>query len=284
VFFLLPNMIGFLVFICIPVISSLLLSFSKWDFVRGLESVSFVGLRNFLYLFRNQTFRETLSNTFVFTFVSVPLQLLLGLIIAEMIDKAAYLKKQIQAALFIPYISSVVASAVIWRVMFHPSYGPINLFLQRIGIENPPAWLGNGDWAMTVIIMMFIWMQIGYFVIVFTAGLGSIPTELYEAAEIDGAGPVSRFIRVTMPLISPITFFLGIIGLIGSFKAFDHIYVLTLGGPGNSTSVMSLFIYLEAFQFYRMGTASAAAWILFIAIFTVTVIQWRGEKKWVNYQ
>lgn len=283
--FLAPCLIGFVVFIVFPMIASLYLSFTKWDFLTGLKGIEFIGLDNFKSLLggTDNWFNDSMKHTLIYAAVSVPLGIGIGMIIAVMINKYVYCSGIFKVLVFIPYVSSIVASAVVWQVVFHPSYGPINSALMAMGMENPPRWFIDMTWAFPLVIVFQIWQGIGYNVIVFSSGLKSIPPDLYEAATIDGANELQKFRNVTIPMISPTTFFLSTMGIIGSFKVFDAIRVLTNGGPGSSTSVIAFYIYREAFTFYRMGTANAAAWIMFFIIFLITMIQLRGQKKWVNY-
>lgn len=281
--FILPSFVGFLVFVLFPVVFSLFLSFNEWSFAGGFNTAKFVGLNNYLKLGKDEWFTSSLKNTLIFAVTTVPINLFLGVFFAVIIDKFVVFKTYAKVAVFVPYISSIVASAVIWLVMFHPSYGPINLFLTSVGITNPPKWFVDMKWALPSVIMFSIWQQFGYYILVYMAGLKGIPVELYEAADIDGANEIHKFTKITLPMISPTTFFLAILGIIGSFKVFDQISVLTEGGPGSATSVIAYYIYREAFQYYHMGLASAGAWVMFIIIFAITAFQWKYQKNWVNY-
>ena len=180
------------------------------------------------------------------------------------------------------YFASVVAVCTVWQVMLQPSYGPINEFLRTIGIENPPKWLVDEHWALIAIMLINIWSQVGYYVAVYMSGLKNVPADLYEAAQIDGASSIQQFRYITVPQVSPTTFFLAIMGIIGSFKVFDMISVLTAGGPGNSTSVMAYYIYKTAFTDFKMGYACALAWVLFLLIFAVTLVQWKFQDRFAN--
>ena len=282
--FILPSFSGFLLFILIPVVFSLYLSFCSWNFIEGFSAIKFVNIENYKNLLTDVWFKDSLRNTLIYTFVSVPACTIIGMLIAVIINNYIYFKRIIRTMIFIPYISSVVAICVVWMVLLHPSFGPINEFLRSIGIQNPPKWLTDMKWALPAILIIAIWQQIGYYVIVFLAGIQNIPTDLYEAANIDGANGWEQFWNITVPMLSPTTFFLVIMGLIGSFKVFDQISVLTKGGPGTSTTVIAYYIYKTAFQYFKMGYASAMSWILFIFMFAITVIQWKGQKKWVNYE
>jgi len=283
--FLLPSMVGFVTFIALPVIGSLFLSLTEWNFLTGFDGIKFVGLQNFktLLSFKDLWFTDSMRHSLLYTVVQVPLNLVLGLFVAVLIDRYVYGKKLFKVTVFIPYISSIVASAVVWMVVFQPSYGPVNNLLCAIGIENPPRWFVDAVWAFPTIILFQLWLGLGYTVIVFMSGLKSIPAELYETATTDGASELQKFFKITVPMISPTTFFLATMGIISSFKVFDSISVITGGGPGRATTVIAFYIYREAFKYYRMGTANAAAWIMFVIIFIVTMVQLKQQSKWVNY-
>lgn len=285
-FFLLPCMLGFLLFMVIPVLASLGISFTEWNFLGGLKSMKWAGFDNFAKLIsgRDAWFRVSFWNTLIFAAVTVPIGLVLGLLLASVLNHGVYGSSVFRFIVFIPYISSIVASLIVWQVVFQPSYGPINSLLQSIGISNPPKWFVSVQWAFPLIMLFQIWQTLGYNIIVFYAGLKNISPDLYEAATMDGATAAQKFRHITVPMISPTTFFLSTMGLISSFKVFDAIKVATNGGPGKSTSVAAFYIYREAFENYRMGTASAAAWILFVIIFVITMIQLYGQRKWVTYE
>ena len=280
--FILPGFIGFIIFILIPVIMSLGLSFTEWNFLKGWGAIKFTGLTNVLKLFKDEWFIVSFRNNIVFTAVTVPALLILGLILADLINRHMYGGTAVRIMIFIPYIASVVAICTVWQVILQPSYGPVNEFLKSIGIKNPPKWLVDGNWALISIMIINIWTQIGYYVAVYMSGLKNIPLDLYEAAQIDGASGVQQFIYVTVPQVGPTTFFLTIMGIIGSFKVFDLISVLTNGGPGNSTSVMAYYIYKTAFIDFKMGYACTLAWALFILIFAVTLVQWKFQDRFTN--
>lgn len=282
ILFILPGFIGFAVFILIPVIMSLGISFTEWNFLKGWGGIKFNGPANYLRLFQDDWFFASLKNNLLFTAVTIPALLFLGLVTAEMINRHCYGGNLVRVLIFIPYIASVVAVCTVWQVMLQPSYGPINQFLMSIGIENPPKWLVDENWAMWAIIAINIWTQLGYYVAVFMAGIKNISADLYEAAQIDGATGYRQFLHITIPMVRPTTFFLAIMGIIGSFKVFDLISVLTQGGPGNATSVMAYHIYKTAFKDFKMGYACALAWVLFIIIFIVTLVQWKFQNNFTN--
>jgi len=284
IIFLLPSFLGFLVFYFFPVIASLILSFAKWDLSSGLGNIKFIGLGNFKAIMKDVWFTDSMVNSLLFTVTTVVIGTVLALLLAVFITRAAYFKQALKAIFFMPYISSTVAVAIVWMIVLQPKFGPVNQFLRAIGIVNVPNWLADVKWALPSLIAMYIWQNLGYNMIVYIAGLSSISPDLYEAAEVDGAGPIKKFFHITVPMIAPTTFFLVIMGIINSFKVFDQVQVLTQGGPGSSTAVLSLYIYRQAFRFYNMGYASAAAWIMFIIIFIITLIQMRGQRKWVTYE
>ncbi|MDO4296782.1 MAG: sugar ABC transporter permease, partial [bacterium] len=237
--FILPGFLGFLIFIFIPVVMSLGISFTEWNFLKGWKGMHFNGLDNYIRLFRDDWFQVSLVNNLIFTAVTIPVLLILGLVAAELINRHTYGGKAVRAMIFIPYIASVVAVCTVWQVLLQPNYGPINQFLMSIGIQNPPKWLVDGKWALVAIMVINVWTQIGYYVAVYMAGLKNIPLDLYEASQIDGADARQQFLFITVPMVAPTTFFLAVMGIIGSFKVFDLISVLTQGGPGNATSVMA---------------------------------------------
>lgn len=279
ILFVAPSFIGFLVFTLIPVIASLVLSFTEWNFLRGWNAVSFNGLENFKRLFKDDWFLTSYGNNLIFTLGTIPLLIALGLVCAHIVNTYVKAPVAVRVMMFIPYIASVVAISTVWMVLFQPSYGPINNFLMAIGIKQPPGWLTSTKTALLSIMIVYVWQNIGYYLVVFMSGLKAIDFAVYEAASIDGASGVQKFFYITVPLISPTTFFLTTMGIIGSFKVFDQISVMTNGGPGNASSVMAFYIYRTAFENFEMGYANTLAWALFVLIFLVTMIQWRAQKS-----
>lgn len=277
-----PNYILMLVFHAFPVLFTLVLAFSDWDLVSGLSNIRFIGLDNFRAMPKDPWFIKSLLNNLYYTVTVVPGTLILSLFLAVLIHEFAYMKGFFRLAMFIPFISNTVAVSLIWSLLYS-KYGPIVNFLKRIGISSPPAFLADRYWAMPAIIFMSIWMQLGYFSLIFGAGLQNVPKDLYEAASIDGANWWQRFRHVTLPMLSPTTFFVLISLVIASFKVFTPIQVMTDGGPFGSTTVLVYHIYRTAFRFYKFGYASAMALVLFVIIFVFTLIQWRGQKTWVNF-
>lgn len=280
--FILPSLLGFVVFTFIPVIISLVLSFSSWNFMQGWGAIKFNGLSNYIRLFSDEWFLNSYKNNILFTAVTVPVLIGLGLVMANIINKYIYGGGAVRTMIFIPYIASVVAVCTVWMVLLQPSYGPVNQALTALGVKNPPGWLADFKWSLPSIMIIYIWQQVGYYSIVFLAGLKGLPEDVYEAAKVDGASPIRQFFSITIPLISPTTFFLTIMGIIGSFKVFDQISVLTQGGPGSSSSVMAYYVYRTAFDYFDMGYANTLAWALFVLVFLVTPIQWKLQDRFEN--
>lgn len=280
--FILPSLLGFLIFTFIPVVISLCLSFTSWNFMEGIEGIKFNGLANYIRLFSDEWFLNSYKNNIIFTAVTVPVLIALGLVMATIINKYIYGGGVVRTMIFIPYIASVVAVCTVWMVLLQPSYGPVNEFLRSIGISNPPGWLADFKWSLPSIMIIYVWQQVGYYSIVFLAGLKGLPEDVYEAAKVDGASSIRQFFSLTVPLISPTTFFLTIMGIIGSFKVFDQISVLTQGGPGSSSSVMAYYVYRTAFDYFEMGYANTLAWALFVLVFIVTLVQWKMQAKFSN--
>lgn len=278
--FLLPNLIGFLLFTLIPVMTAFVLSFMEWD---SANPAKFVGLKNFMALFRTRSFRVALWNTIYYTVGVVPLTIVVSLALAVLFSKPIRGIAFFRAAHYFPYLASIVAVAGVWQFLYNADAGPINMFLKSIGVANPPRWTASTTWAMPAVIIMNVWRSCGYYMIMFVSGIQAIPSHLYEAAMLDGAGGFQRFRYVTLPMLSPTMFFVSIICIINSFKVFGAIYVMTQGGPGGATSVLVYEIYTQAFSNFKFGFASAEALVLFLLIFIVTLIQYRGQEKWVNY-
>ncbi|OCT11480.1 sugar ABC transporter permease [Paenibacillus pectinilyticus] len=277
--FLSPVFICILVLGVFPVLFSLFLSFCEWNLVGGLSSIKFVGLDNFKMLFEDDKFYMALKNNLMYTAVTVPIGLCLALILSVLIHSRVFGQSYFKIAFFIPYISSITALGAIWSALYHPSLGPINQFLIRIGITNPPKWLADTHFSLVSIMIIAIWAALGYQIIIFIAGLTNIPEELYEAADMDGASSVQQFFRITLPLLGPTTSFLFITTLMSSFKVFDLISFLTGGGPNDSSTVLVYRIYEEGFQNFRMGYASAISWALFVIIGIVTLISYRVQMQ-----
>lgn len=280
--FILPNIIGVLLFTLLPMLYSLVISFTDWDYTRGFGNYNFIGLQNFIDMWSDEWFTDSLVNTIFFSVVVVPATIILALVITVLIDRYCFAKLPIRLAMFMPYISNVVAVAIVWVMMYSP-WGPFTQLVQSLGWENPPQWLGDPTWALPAIMLMTVWSNVGYAIMIYTSAIQGLPKDAYEAAEIDGANAFQQFRYLTINFLSPTTFFLVITTFITSFQVFAPIQIMTRGGPGSSSNVLVYYIYTSAFSFYKMGYASAMSWILFIILFAITMVQWHGQKKWVSY-
>jgi len=277
--FLAPNLIGFLAFMIFPVVASLLLSFTSWNLI---QAPVFVGADNYRQLAANPLFWQTLKNTAYFTFAGVPLQIVLGLLLAILLNDKTRGVEFFRTAYFLPVVSSTVAVSLIWQWLFDSHSGLINYLLELVGI-GPIPWLVSPKWAMPSVIIVAVWKGVGYNMVIFLAALKGVPAELYESARIDGAGSWKQFWSITFPLISPSTFFVMVTSIINSFQVFDVTTVLTGGGPANATNTLVMMIYQYAFQFFRMGYASAIAYVLFGIVLIFTLFQAYLSKRWVHY-
>ncbi len=280
--FIAPNVIGFTLFTLIPMLISLVISFTGWDYTQGFGNWTFNGGANYVEMWSDRWFVDSLVNTLAFSIGVVPVTIFLALVLAVIIDKYCYGKLPIRLAMFMPYISNVVAVAIVWVMMYSP-WGPFTQMVKAFGVANPPQWLGDHNWALPAIMLMTIWGGVGYAMMIYTSSITSLPKDVYEAADIDGAGEVTKFVKITVPFLSPTTFFLVITTFISSFQVFAPIQIMTRGGPGTATHVLVYYIYTTAFTFYRMGYAASMSWILFLILFLITMIQWTGQKKWVSY-
>jgi multiple sugar transport system permease protein len=279
--FLLPNLIGFLIFTAIPVGAAFILAFYDYDLLLG---ASWAGLENFREMFTvDRVFRAALFNTVYFTAVSVPLSVVLGLATAILVNQALRGVVIFRSIFLLPYVTVTVALSLVWKWLYLPDIGLINSVLGAVGIAGP-AWLTSQVWAMPALILMSVWKGFGYNMVIFLAGLQGIPDHLYDAAKVDGATAWRRFLNVTLPLLSPTTFFVVVISVISSFQVFDQALIMTNGGPGTATTTLVLYIYQKGFQSFDMGYAAAVALVLFAVIFVFTVVQFLFQRRWVTYE
>ena len=274
--FIAPNFIGFAVLTLIPVVTLFYYAFTDWNVFGG---ATFTGLDNFRRMIHDAAFWTSFWNTVYYAALHIPLTLVLALGLALLLNRKMRGVAFFRTAAFFPYITSIVAIAVVWNTLFSPEFGPINQFLRLIGIDNPPGWTASATWSMPAVIIVGTWREVGYYMLLFLAGLQTIPRELYEAARMDGANAWHQFRNVTLPSLRPTTFFVTIILTIGSFKVFDLILVMTQGGPGTSTLVLSQFIYKKGFQENQFGYASAVALVLFAICIAVTIVQFVVNKR-----
>ena len=278
-FFLLPSLLGLTMFTLIPILASLGLTLFDWDL---LTPPQFVGLANFDHLLHDTTFWESLGHTLTFIVGYIPLVMILALGIAVLLDRKLHGRAFFRMAFFIPVVSAWVAVALIWKWIFNPQYGILNYLLGLLGIHGP-AWLFDVHWAMPAIILTSVWKDTGFVMVMYLGALQNIPGDYYEAAALDGASAWQRFRYVTLPLLSPATFFALTISLISSFQVFDQVWIMTGGGPAGATTVLVQQVVQNAFSYSRMGYASALSWTLFLLVFGVTAIQLYGQKRWVHY-
>jgi multiple sugar transport system permease protein/alpha-1,4-digalacturonate transport system permease protein len=274
--FILPNFVGFAALTLIPVIASLALSFLDWD---SYSSPRWVGLANFERMIHNDTFWTALRNTAYYAVGHVPLTLVAALGFAVLLNQKLKGVRFFRTALFFPYITSLVAVAVVWNMLLSPDLGPVNQLLRALGVDHPPGWTTSTTWAMPAVIMASVWRDLGYYMILYLAWLQTIPAELYEAAQVDGASGWQRFWNITVPSLRPTTFFVLIMLTISSFKVFDLVQVMTEGGPGRSTLVLSQVIFREGITQGRFGYSSAVSMVLFVIVLTVTLVQFRLQRR-----
>lgn len=279
--FILPNFLGFAVFTLGPILFAVYLAFTKWN---GSGAITFIGFKNFIDLWSDSRFVTSLKNTIVYSVAVVPLTVIASLFLAILLNQKIYARNFFRTVNFFPYVASLVAVAVVWNMLFNPAKGPVNMLLSFLGVadENLPRWAADKDWAMFTVILFSVWKNAGYYMIIYLAGLQGISAQLYEAATLDGATKRQQFWYVTLPQLRPTTFFVVVMLTIQCFKVYDQIYMITQGGPGTSTLVLVYHIYNTAFISWDLGYASAIAMVLFLLVLIVTIIQFRGEKKYAN--
>jgi len=278
--FAMPWILGFILFTGGPIVAALLMSFTDWDIV---NVPTWVGLDNFERMFLNDDlFYQALKVSTIYAVVSVPLQIVFGLLISMMLNVDIRGVSVYRTLYYMPSVLPLVAVAVMWRWIFSPDWGVLNWFLSWFGIRGP-AWLADATWALPALILMSLW-SVGGGMVIYLAGLQNIPTDLYDAADVDGANPWNKFWYVTLPMLSPVIFFQLVIGIIQSLQVFVEPYMMTEGGPHNSTLFFLLYLYRNAFQYFRMGYASALAWILFIYVALLTLLVIRSSAAWVYYE
>ena len=278
--FISPWLVGLILFTVGPVVASFVLSFYKW---RLISPPQFVGLDNYVTMFTEDSlFWQSLRVTLIYVAVAVPLQLAFALFLAILLNQKVRLMPLFRTLFYLPSVVSGVAVAVLWLWLYQPQFGLVNNFLGQLGIEGPP-WLVSLRWALPAIIGASLW-TVGGTMIIFLAGLKDIPQHLYEAAELDGAGEWAQFRHVTLPMLSPVIFFNVVLGMIVGFRQFELPLVMTVGGPVNATMFYSLYLYLSAFKFLKMGYASALGWVLLLIIMAVTAVQLRLARHWVYYE
>jgi ABC-type sugar transport system permease subunit len=274
--FILPNFLGFALFTLVPVIAAFVLAFMHWD---AYNPPTWAGIDNFTRLLGDDSFHVALINTCLYALGHVPLTLAIALCLALLLNQKLRGIAFFRVAIFFPYITSLVAVAIVWNMLFNPTTGPINQFLHLIGIADAPGWTASTTWALPAVIITSVWRDMGYYMVLFLAGLQAIPQEYYEAAEVDGAGRWQKFWNVTLPSLRPTTFLVLVLLSVSSFKVFDLIFVMTQGGPGRATLVLSQLIYQDGIINGQFGYSSAISLVLFVIVLIVTVFQFKLQQR-----
>jgi multiple sugar transport system permease protein len=277
--FMAPAVLGFLLFTLLPMLASLWLGFTEYDL---LSAPQWIGLGNYITMFADPFFWQSLRVTAVYALFSLPLGLAAALGVALLMNQRVPAIALWRTIYVVPSVISGVAVAVLWRWLFNPEFGLLNLLLGFVGVKGP-NWLGSADWALPSLIIMGLW-GIGGSMLIYLAGLQGIPTDLYEAVAIDGGAAWTKFRHVTLPLLSPVILFNLVVGLIGAFQYFTEAYVLTKGGPENATLFYTLYLYRNAFNYFQMGYAAALAWMLFLLVLALTLAVFKSTPMWVYYE
>jgi len=279
--FILPNLTGFAIFVMLPMLFAFALSFMRWNLADN--SFDFIGLTNFERMAFDPLFVPSLRNTIYFTALSVPLTLVCSLFLAILLNSKIKGRAIFRSIMFFPHVASLIAMAAVWNQVFHPSWGPVTQFLLGLGIENPPRWAADNDWVIPTIALFGVWRNMGYFMVIYLAGLQGIPTELYEAAEIDGATKRQRFAYITLPQLRHVTFFVTVMLTIINFRVFDQVIMITnatdTNMPGSSATMLVVHIYRRAFIDWDLGYASALGLVMFGLVLTVTLVQFLFQRR-----
>jgi multiple sugar transport system permease protein len=286
IFFLAPFLIGFLIFEAIPVLSAVGMSFINLNSLRGisdLASIKFTGLQNYINIFKDTDALLAYGRSILYTLYYVPFLNIFALIIALLLTRQLFFKTAIRTMIFIPYVSNIVAVAILWGTLLNPFGGPVNEILKSIGIINPPMWLFGKNTSLPTLSAISIWKDVAFQMIVYMAAINNVSKELYESADVEGASKFTQFTKITIPMISPTIFAMVVTSIISSFQNYAIVKTMTDGGPGDASRVAVVNIYQQAFEYNKFSYASAQAIILFLIILIITLIQWRGQKKWVHY-
>lgn len=278
--FILPWIVGFLVFTLGPMVASAYISLTRWDLIGTPE---FVGLRNYQRLAGDPLFWQALKATSLYALGRVPLGIIFGLAVALLLNQNVRFIGFWRTLYYLPVVLPPVAVSLLWSWIYNPEYGVLNWSLQGVGVQGP-NWLNDANWVLPALIAMAVWSVTGRYMIVYLSGLRGISQELYDAAAIDGAGAGAKFWRITLPLMTPVLFFNLVMGMIDSFKVFTQAYVMTEGGPRNSSLFYIYYLYQQAFQRFNMGYASALAWVFFLIVLALTLIVFRSSSLWVYYE
>lgn len=276
--FLLPTILGLLLFRLVPIFWAFGLSFYDW---RIFDQASFVGFANYAHIFQSPLALKVLGQTLLFSLMYVPGSLALALVLAVVLNRSFRLSGFFRTAFFVPYITATVAITLAWRWMFSTRFGFINNALDLVGIDGP-AWLADPVWALPAVVLVSIWKDVGFYMLLLLAGLQTIDPTLYEAARVDGARAIKRFFRITVPLLSRSLFFVMIIAIVRSSQTFEITYALTGGGPNRESTTLAFFIYENAFVDFEMGYAAALSYILCVALGFLTLLNFHFRKRWVH--
>lgn len=285
--FLLPSLMGLMIFSLLPLIISGLISLTDWN---GLDQLTktgflrehFIGLENYKTILTTPEFWRTLGNTAEYIVLYIPFMLTASLLVAYLLSRPYKAIGTFRVIYYIPVLTSWVAASLIWKSVLSPQYGALNGILSFFGIQGP-GWLIDEKWAMPAIVLVSVWKDMGFFGLILLSGIVGINRTYYEAADIDGAGGWVKFLKITLPLLTPSIFYVVIVAMINSFQLFPQIMIMTGGGPNGATQVMVERIYQYGFRYFRMGYASAFSWILFAIIMVFTTIQMKGQERWVHY-
>ena len=276
--FVFPTIVGLIIFRCIPIVSAFYLSFTDWNL---LSKVHWIGLENYAELFSDPSFWRIILNTFQFSLVFVALSMVAGLALAVLINTKCIGISAIRAIIYLPVVTSSVAVGIVWNWMLGPTYGIINNIISAIGLK-PPYWLADSHYALTTVSVVQMWKMSGYYMILFLAGLQNIPTEVIESAYCDGATARKTFFAITLPMLKPIVFFVLTVAIIDSFKNFELIYAMTKGGPGISSTTLVYDVYLNAFQYYRVGFACAVSYVLLLFVGLMTLLNFWIRRRYAQ--
>lgn len=276
--FILPNLLGFLAFTAVPLISGMLLAFTDWNVVSGIEGIRFIGLDNFVELVTDEAFLAAVGRTILYTGVSVPLSMILGLLLALALNSDLIGRGVLRLIFFLPHIVSSIAIGFVWLLILNPEAGILNQALRALGADRTPDWLVSQTMVLPALIIITVWSGVGFQAVIYLSALQSTPPELIEAASLDGAGPLRRFATVTWPSLMPTTTFLLVTSIIGQAQGFGLIAFLTQGGPGNGSTTLAYYMYANAFIYHRFGYAAAIGVVSFIGVAIMTLLLWRWQK------
>jgi multiple sugar transport system permease protein len=275
--FLSPNLLGVAAFTLIPLVAGLFVAFTNWNVVSGLGGIQWTGLGNFQALLVDSNFGWALFRTFIFIIVTVPATVLIGLVLATVLNKPIPGRAALRAIFFLPYVVNIIAVGTVWLILFNPGSGLVNKFLGLLGIPGL-GWLTSTIWALPALMIITIWSSLGYTAVIYIAAMQDLPLDLYEAASIDGASAWVKFRTITWPALMPTTVFLVITTMISVSQGFGLIVFLTQGGPGSATTTTSYYMYEQGFMFFKFGYASAVGVVMFLLVLALTLLSWRLQR------